>query len=106
MIGTRVILILFLSSCLSNFSLALYCICSNTRGTVFYNSSRAFYECSRTTVIQYCKESITAPGDDRSNTIHTAVLEMLKAVRGAASKADKVLPPPICRKLESALTLI
>lgn len=34
------------------------------------------------------------PGIDKSKTMHTAVLEMLKAVKGAASKLDKVRPPP------------
>jgi hypothetical protein len=31
--------------------------------------------------------------------MHTAVLEILYPVNGAASKDDKVLPPPILKKL-------
>ena len=38
------------------------------------------------------------PGIDKSKTMHTAVLEILNAVSGAASKGDKMRPPPIHNK--------
>ena len=46
------------------------------------------------TAIQYSNESIAPPGADKSNTMQTAVVEMLNGVNGAASNADNILPPP------------
>lgn len=46
------------------------------------------------TAIQYSRESMAPPGADKSNTMQTAVLEILKGVNGAANKLAKILPPP------------
>lgn len=92
--GTIEMLILFLSSCFSNRSCTFYCMPAKTLLLFFCNSSMALSECSLITAIQYSNESIAPPGADKSSTMHTAVVEMLNDVKGAANNADNILPPP------------